>query len=154
MCIRDRVTTLEAGGTIPRAELEQQYANLLHPLMQLKPLDTTTVHFSDAYALAASPDATATQASLKQETVAAATPEYRQEETNREGKLELALHVASTTAKVGDQLSFELSSNKACELQVLYVEETGNVEVIPDAMIGNTTLQPGAVSYTHPSPRD
>ena len=28
-------------------------------------------------------------------------------------------------------------------MQILYVEETGNVEVIPDAMIGNTTLQPG-----------
>ncbi|KQV42477.1 MULTISPECIES: c-type cytochrome [unclassified Rhizobium] len=139
----DWVTTLEAGGTIPRAELEQQYANLLHPLMQLKPLDTTTVHFSDGYALAASPEAITTQASLKQETVAAATPEYRQEETKKEGKLELALHVASTTAKVGDQLSFELSTNKACELQVLYVEETGNVEIIPDAMIGNTTLQAG-----------
>lgn len=26
---------------------------------------------------------------------------------------------------------------------MLYVEETGNVEIIPDAMIGNTTLQAG-----------
>ncbi|MDQ0320136.1 mono/diheme cytochrome c family protein [Pararhizobium capsulatum DSM 1112] len=157
----DWVTTLEAGGTIPRAELEQQYANLVHPLMQLKPLDTATVNLSDAYLLAANPEATTTQAIVKPGTLVAAIPAYRQEETKTEDKLELALHVASTTAKVGDQLSFELSSNKTCELQVLYVEEAGNVEVIPDAMIGNTTLgvgerklipQPGTGNLTFDSP--
>lgn len=53
------------------------------------------------------------------------------------------MKVPTTTAKVGDQLSFELSVNQACELQILYVEENGNVEIIPDEMIGHTTLQPG-----------
>ncbi|MDW5313868.1 c-type cytochrome [Rhizobium sp. PL01] len=139
----DWVTTLEAGATIPRAEVEQQFPLLLYPLMQLKPLDTTTVHVA---VLSQSQDVagqTAQQDYVKPETVAAATPAYRQEQPADYNKLELALHVATTTAKVGDQLSFELSSNKACELQILYVEETGNVEVIPDEMIGNTTLQAG-----------
>jgi mono/diheme cytochrome c family protein len=139
----DWVTTLEAGGTIPRAEVEQQFPLLLHPLMQLKPLDTTTVHVAAVNTSQDVAGQTAQQDYVKPETVAAATPAYRQEQPAGSNKLELALHVATTTAKVGDQLSFELSSNKACELQILYVEETGNVEVIPDAMIGNTTLQAG-----------
>ena len=139
----DWVTTLEAGGTIPRAEVEQQFPLLLHPLMQLKPLDTTTVHVAVVNTSQDVAGQTAQQDYVKPETVAAAIPAYRQEQPAGANKLELALHVATTTAKVGDQLSFELSSNKACELQILYVEETGNVEVIPDAMIGNTTLQAG-----------
>ncbi len=139
----DWVTTLEAGGTIPRAEVEQQFPLLLSPLMQLKPLDTTTVHFASQGQVQNVAGQTAQQEPAKAETILAATPAYRQEKPADFNKLELALHVGSTTAKVGDQLTFELSTNKACELQVLYVEETGNVEVIPDAMIGNTTLQPG-----------
>ncbi|URK87904.1 c-type cytochrome [Rhizobium sp. RCAM05350] len=139
----DWVTTLEAGGTIPRAELEQQFPLLLHPLMQLKPLDTTTVRVATASQSHDVAGQTAQQDYVKAETVVAATPAYRQEQPVDYNKLELALHVGTTTAKVGDQLSFQLSSNKACELQILYVEETGNVEVIPDAMIGNTTLQAG-----------
>ncbi|MCV9997200.1 c-type cytochrome [Pararhizobium sp. YC-54] len=139
----DWVTTLEAGGTIPRAEVEQQFPLLLHPLMQLKPLDTTTVHVATAGQSQDVAGQTAQPEYVKAETVVAATPAYRQEQPADYNKLELALHVATTTAKVGDQLSFELSSNKACELQILYVEETGNVEVIPDAMIGNTTLKAG-----------
>ncbi|CAN7518520.1 c-type cytochrome [Pararhizobium sp. LjRoot238] len=138
----DWVTTLEAGGTIPRAEVEQQFPLLLSPLMQLKALDTTTVKVAATAQTQEVAGQTAQQTPVKAETIAQATPAYRQEKP-AEGKLELALQVGSTTAKVGDQLSFELSSNKACELQVLYVEETGNVEVIPDAMIGNTTLQAG-----------
>ncbi len=138
----DWVTTLEAGGTIPRAEVEQQFPLLLSPLMQLKALDTTTVKVAATAQTQEVAGQSAQQTPVKAETIAQATPAYRQEKP-AEGKLELALQVASTTAKVGDQLSFELSSNKACELQVLYVEETGNVEVIPDAMIGNTTLQAG-----------
>ncbi len=139
----DWVTTLEAGGTIPRAEVEQQFPLLLHPLMQLKPLDTTTVHVAAVNTSQDVAGQAAQQNYVKPETVAAATPAYRQEQPAADNKLELALHVATTTAKVGDQLSFALSSNKACELQILYVEETGNVEVIPDEMIGNTVLQAG-----------
>jgi mono/diheme cytochrome c family protein len=139
----DWVTTLEAGGTIPRAEVEQQFPLLLHPLMQLKPLDTSTLHLASTDQPHDVAGQTAQQDYVKAETIVAATPAYRQEQPANFDKLELALHVNSTTAKVGDQLMFELSSNKACELQVLYVEETGNVEVIPDAMIGNTTLQAG-----------
>ncbi|MBZ7921384.1 c-type cytochrome [Ensifer adhaerens] len=130
----DWVTTLEAGGTIPRNEVEQQYALLLQPLLQRRPLDTAAIVVAGAEQ--APPDA-------KPQSIASAVPDYRKQDLATGNKLELALNVKSTTAKVGDQLSFELSANQACELQILYVEENGNVEVIPDVMIGNTTLQPG-----------
>ncbi|WP_312361784.1 c-type cytochrome [Ensifer sp.] len=129
----DWVTTLEAGGTVPRNEVEQQYALLLQPLVQRRPLDTAAIHVAGAEP----------QPEQMPQSVAAAVPDYRKQEVAGEGKLELALKVPTTTAKVGDQLSFELTANQACELQILYVEENGNVEVIPDEMIGNTTLQPG-----------
>ncbi len=129
----DWVTTLEAGGTVPRNEVEQQYALLLQPLVQRRPLDTAAIHVAGAEP----------QPEQMPQSVAAAVPDYRKQDVAGEGKLELALKVPTTTAKVGDQLSFELTANQACELQILYVEENGNVEVIPDEMIGNTTLQPG-----------
>ncbi|WP_275790933.1 c-type cytochrome [Pararhizobium gei] len=138
----DWITILESGGTIPRSEVEQQFPLLLSPLMQLKPLDTTTVRVAASVRTEEVAGQTAHQTPVQAETIQAATPAYRQEKP-AENKLELALHVSSTSARVGDLLSFELSTNKACELQVLYVEETGNVEVIPDVMIGNTTLQVG-----------
>ncbi len=185
----DWVTTLEAGGTIPRVEIEQQYPLLLYPLMQLEPLDVSNVYqptgaatqqvdiqgeqgqgkvdnkadpaadakADPAYQAAADAKpadkidykagyvapAKNEEAYVKPASLAEAAPAYRQEQPKDYKKLELALYVKSTTAKVGDYLTFELSSNEACELQVLYVEETGNVEVIPDAMIGSTTLQAG-----------
>ncbi len=169
----DWITTLEAGGTIPRLELELQYSVLLYPLMQLQPLDVKQAYASadGSYsydptallnpqsgvaieggnpALLAQPNGVQQPAQQAQQTqpaqqqAAAYTPPvlaYKQDPQAQ--KLTLGLYVGSTTAKVGDPLSFELSANEACELQVLYVESTGNVEEIPAAMIGSTTLQPG-----------
>ncbi|CAN7432457.1 c-type cytochrome [Rhizobium sp. LjRoot30] len=159
----DWMATLESGGTIPRVELEDQYAFLLDPMMGLKPLPkaeatetatttttttpTTTTTDTSATTTDTSATTTTTNATTTTETtsaaVEAAIPDYRKEEKEQDNKVKLALHVASTTAKVGEKLSFELSTNQACELQVLYVEEGGNVEIIPDVMIGNTTLNPG-----------
>ena len=139
----DWMATLESGGTIPRVELEDQYAFLLDPMMGLKSLPkaeaTQTVATTTT---TATTDTAATTATATSAAVEAAIPEYRKEEKEQESKVKLALHVPSTTAKVGEKLSFELSTNQACELQVLYVEEGGNVEIIPDVMIGNTTLNP------------
>ena len=76
----DWVTTLEAGGTIPRAEVEQQFPLLLSPLMQLKPLDTTTVRVASQGQVQNVAGQTAQQESVKAETIVAATPAYRQEQ--------------------------------------------------------------------------
>ena len=48
-----------------------------------------------------------------------------------------------TNAYVGQKLSFDVVSSKDCELQVVYVEESGNVEDIPAKMIGDPYLKAG-----------
>ncbi|WP_432347952.1 c-type cytochrome [Shinella yambaruensis] len=195
----DWVATLEAGATIPRVEVEEQYAFMLQPLLQLEPLkrgvnpdgavntagntgyqqpeqkQEQAVANNDAYQqqpeqeqAAASNDAyqqagTQGQATGGDQSASASyvVPAYKQDDKAKESKVKLAVHVASTSAKVGDYLAFELSTNHACELQVMYVEDTGNVEIIPDVMIGNTTLnagerrlipQPGTGNLTFDSP--
>ncbi|MDO9418600.1 c-type cytochrome [Pararhizobium sp.] len=160
----DWSTILEAGGTVPRNELEEQYAYLLEPLMQLRPLDRAA-YVQAAYDAAPAEKKAEYAAEAKPVYNAAqqvaATPEYRQEDAKNDGKVKLAIHVGSTTAKVNDQLSFELSSNQSCELQLFYVEENGNVEVFPDQIIGSTTLnanekrvipQPGSGTLTFDTP--
>lgn len=166
----DWVATLEAGATIPRVEVEEQYAFMLEPLLQLRALqrgvnpDVAAVNTGDASynqpvdnnnyqqqqqqqqsnqqtGQATGSDQYPTQ--TQQTNTAYVVPAYKQEDKAQADKVKLALRVASTTAKVGDYLSFELSTNHACELQVVYVEDTGNVEIIPDVMIGSTTLNPG-----------
>jgi Domain of unknown function (DUF4384) len=44
---------------------------------------------------------------------------------------------------VNDLLEFDVRANRACELQVLYVEETKTVEELPPEVIGPAYLQPG-----------
>nr|WP_254007611.1 DUF4384 domain-containing protein [Rhizobium sp. L1K21] len=51
--------------------------------------------------------------------------------------------VDKTNVLVGERLTFDVVANQACELQILYVEADGNVELIPQAMIGDPFLQPG-----------
>ena len=166
----DWVATLEAGATIPRVEVEEQYAFMLEPLLQLEPLkrgvnpdavatagytqpttdntqyqqpeqkqDPAYQQQQQTQGQASGTDQYATQ----QTNTAYVVPAYKQEDKAQADKVKLALHVPSTRAKVGDYLSFELSTNHACELQIVYVEDTGNVEIIPDVMVGNTTLNPG-----------
>jgi mono/diheme cytochrome c family protein len=157
----DWVATLESGATVPRVEVEEQYAFMLEPLQQLRPLKRGVNAEASANANYQEPVQKQEQAvdnSYQQPTTGQATggdqyaaaantgyvvPAYKQEDKAQADKLKLALHVSSTNAKVGDYLSFELSTNNACELQVMYVEDTGNVEIIPDVMIGNTTLNAG-----------
>ncbi|UPA25953.1 c-type cytochrome [Shinella oryzae] len=137
----DWVATLEAGSTIPRVEVEEQFALMLEPLRQFKPLKRGVNH--EAAAAETAHTQPTTDNAGDQVQTAYAVPAYKQDDKAQADKVKLAVHVASTSAKVGDYLSFELSTNHACELQVVYVEDTGTVEIIPDVMIGNTTLNPG-----------
>lgn len=197
----DWVATLESGATIPRVEVEEQFAFMLQPLLQLDPLkrgvnpDANAANAgqtadayqqpvdnnagyqqpeqkqeqavnNDAYQQQTQGQATQGQATGDQYAGATANtayvvPAYKQEDKAQADKVKLAVHVASTSAKVGDYLSFELSTNHACELQLMYVEDTGNVEIVPDVMIGSTTLnagekrlipQPGTGNLTFDSP--
>jgi mono/diheme cytochrome c family protein len=137
----DWVATLEAGSTIPRVEVEEQFALMLEPLQQLQPLKRDVNH--EAVATNTAHTQPTTDNAADQAQTAYAVPAYKQDDKAQADKVKLAVHVTSTSAKVGDYLSFELSTNHACELQVVYVEDTGKVEIIPDVMIGNTTLNPG-----------
>ncbi|WLR94196.1 c-type cytochrome [Shinella zoogloeoides] len=153
----DWVATLESGATIPRVEVEEQFAFMLQPLLQLEPLKRgvnpeAVATNNTGYTQPAVDNTAGQQPEQKQEPVydkptqtdtAYVVPAYKQDDKAQADKVKLALHVPSTSAKVGDYLSFELSTNHACELQVVYVEDTGNVEIIPDVMIGSTTLNPG-----------
>jgi hypothetical protein len=147
----DWVATLESGATIPRIEVEEQFEFMLEPLLQLRPLKRGVNADVAVYKPAADNTGYQKPEEKKEnaDEYAAATantyvaPAYKQDDKAQADKVKLALHVASTSAKVGDYLSFELSTNHACELQLMYVEDTGNVEIIPDVMIGNTTLDAG-----------
>jgi hypothetical protein len=165
----DWVATLESGATIPRVDVDEQYAFMLQPLLQLEPLKRGVNPEGNAGQQSADnsgyqqPEQKSEQkqeqagTDYQQKPADQATggdqyakpeekvyvPPYKQDDKAQESKVKLALHVPSTSAKVGDYLAFELSTNHACELQVMYVEDTGNVEIIPDVMIGSTTLNPG-----------
>lgn len=195
----DWVATLESGATIPRVEVEEQYAFMLQPLLQLEPLkrgvnpegyagqqSTDNSGYQQQQQSAGNSGYQQSEQKPEQKQEQASTdyqqkpadqasggdqyakpeekvyvPAYKQDDKAQESKVKLAVHVPSTSAKVGDYLAFELSTNHACELQVMYVEDTGNVEIIPDVMIGSTTLnvgerrlipQPGTGNLTFDSP--
>lgn len=76
----------------------------------------------------------------KKEDVAAYQPDAHKADAD---PLILVTHVSNTTPYVGEKLTFEVVSSKPCELQVVYVEDTGNVEDIPQAMIGDKILKAG-----------
>ena len=59
--------------------------------------------------------------------------------------LHLSLAVPYVNVKVNDLLEFDISANKRCELQVLYVEETKNVEELPPEVLGPAFLEAGEV---------
>ena len=122
----DWITQLKGGSRIPRFEVEEQYASFVEPLLNLKPLN----HSANGYA---------------------GVPEYKDPDYRDDGyksqpnggKLELAIDVAATDVHVNDKLSFTVTANKACELQIFYVETDGTVEIIPQEMIGAAYLEPG-----------
>ena len=122
----DWLTQLKGGSKIPRFEVEEQYAAFVEPLLNLKPLNSA-------------------------ETGYAALPEYKDPDYRDDGykagpesgKLELSIDVAATEVRVNDMLSFTVTANKSCELQIFYVETDGTVEIIPQEMIGAPYLEPG-----------
>jgi mono/diheme cytochrome c family protein len=209
--VLDWVTQLEAGATIPRFEVEEQFAYLVDPILQLRPLAGADGYNADPYKDVAKVEHKAKDAydgeklgyqepkkevydqqkevyveakqpvyeepkqvykppvieepysapvKYEPEKKVAAVPAYKQEEKvykqpdadyEAKVKVKLAINVPTTTVYVGDKLAFDLSTNKACTPQVFYIESDGNVEVIPDVMLGNGPLQPGE-SRVIPSP--
>lgn len=81
----------------------------------------------------------------KKDDTAAYTPDDKKQDAYKPqaDALILIARTDYTNATVGQKLSFDVVSSKTCELQVAYVEEDGNVEDIPQAMIGERFLLAG-----------
>lgn len=60
-------------------------------------------------------------------------------------KLKLKLTVPKTKWHVGELLAFDVSASRRCELQVLYVEESKNIQELPQKILGAKFLEPGEV---------
>lgn len=134
---RDWITQVSGGAKVPRFEVEQQFAKLVKPLLNVDPLD-----------LSVSEAATANNAGKKDE----GTPEYKnanyrddafKKEEGKGGKLKLSVKVKNQTVFVDEKLTFDVTASNACELQIFYVEQDGNVEIIPQEMIGEKFLKAG-----------
>ena len=137
---------LRGGKKIARFEVEEQFAYLAEPLLGLKPLR----YFSDGSENVAGVTSTInSDTSYKVATLGkvpnykVAIPSYQQPDYATGKRLSLSVKVASTNVRVKDKLSFEVTANRQCELQILYVESSGNVELFPDQLIGNPILTAG-----------
>jgi mono/diheme cytochrome c family protein len=131
---QDWIARLEGGVKIPRHEVEREFARMLEPLTGIAALD---------YAPQSANTAATTQTGTvsKPQTVAYTQTEAKSAvQTYADDRLKLAIKVASSYVKVGDKLKFTITANKDCELQLLYVESSGKVEIFPDAFIGASTL--------------
>ncbi|PWW01455.1 hypothetical protein DFR52_102117 [Hoeflea marina] len=124
----DWLTQLKGGSKIPRFEVEEQYAAFVEPLLNLRPLHR---------------DGGSAQPTVPEYKDAAYRDDGYKPAGQAAGKLEMAVDVPATDVHVNDKLSFTVTANQACELQIFYVETDGTVEVIPQEMIGEPYLQPG-----------
>lgn len=152
----DWITQLKGGSKVPRFEVEQQFAKLVKPLMNLDPLEKKT----DEAATTNESKSDAKKDKDADKTAAVDTPDYKDPDYRddafkgdeaKEGKLTLALKVKNTDVFIDEQLTFEVTANKKCELQIFYIEADGNVEVVPQEMIGDAFLEPGK-ARTIPDP--
>ncbi|MEP1206582.1 MAG: c-type cytochrome [Rhizobiaceae bacterium] len=155
-----KILQLEGGATVPRFEVEQQFPYLQKALMGLDPLTSQQVsEYAKQYTPAVAnteskkPPVKQVHAEKAYETgpvVAKADPvdaykqvipQYQQKTYIDGDKLKLALKVDSTKVRVGEKLAFTIESNHDCEVQILYVESNGKVEVFPSQLIGDPWLK-------------
>ncbi|MFZ1813715.1 MAG: c-type cytochrome [Rhizobiaceae bacterium] len=147
----DWITQLKGGSKVPRFEVEQQFAKLVKPLMNVAPLEFE----KEEEAASSNEDKSGETKSASSGTPEYKDPDYRDDafkgDDDKGGKLTLAVKVANTDVFVDEQLSFDVTANKECEVQIFYIESDGNVEVIPQEMIGDKNL-PAGKARTIPDP--
>jgi len=141
----------DAGLFVTRSEIEEVYADLLPRLTDYRPYlpyDAAYVPQTgtgyDAAAVAALESTTEQQATPYTPPELGSLPVYQAEATN-DNPLILELSVPYVEVRVDDLLEFDIRANRACELQVLYVEETKTVEELPPEVIGPAFLEPGEI---------
>jgi len=140
---------VDAGQFVTRSEMEDTYAALLPRLTDYRPYHADQQAYVPQAVAAYDDKAVAavqyTAQQLAKDYVPqdeAALTAYQPPVENHD-PLILELSVPYVDVHVNDLLEFDVRANRACELQVLYVEETKNVEEMPPEVIGPAYLQPG-----------
>ena len=141
----------DSGLFVTRSEIEDVYADLLPRLTDYRPYQPyvqayvpQTAGGYDDQAVAALQYETEQQAVPYAPPAEGSLPAYQAEAFN-DDPLILELSVPYVDVRVNDLLEFDVRANRACELQVLYVEETKTVEELPPEVIGPAFLNPGEV---------
>ena len=136
----DWIARLDAGARIPRNEIEREFAKMLEPLTQRIAFYSADGHGA-AYAGGANGLLTGHASSAAP--TKPINADYASVQSYAADRLKLAIKVPSSYVKLGSKLRFNISSNKDCELQLLYVESDGTVKEFPQAFIGNAMLSAG-----------
>ena len=112
---------LAGGLSIPRIELESQFPYLVGFINQLRPLDT--------------------QYANQHEVI----PERYANTINQENgePLKLSLNLASMDVHVDDLLTFEITANRDCLLQVFYIQANGEIVEFPETIVGSPLMRGG-----------
>lgn len=139
----------DSGLFVTRSEIEAVYADLLPRLTDYHPYQPYVQAYVpqaagayDEKAVAALQYETEQQAVPYSPPAEGSLPAYQAEVYN-DDPLILELSVPYVEVRVDDLLEFDVRANRACELQVLYVEETKTVEELPPEVIGPAFLEPG-----------
>lgn len=148
---------LEAGLFVTRAEMEEHWADMLPRVTRMSALDRHAMPASTDYSGSAETlvGALSQTTYSSQQAFIPADNSYRPQsvlQTAAGGALTLSLSVPKVTTRVGDLLVFDVSANRRCELQVLYVEEGNSVEELPQEILGPQYLEADEIRRI-PDPR-
>ncbi len=142
------VQRIDAGLFVTRSEIEDVYADLLPRLTDYRPYMADYQEYvpqAGAYeekAVAALEYQAEKQAEAYVPQAENTLQAYVAPVDNAD-PLILELSVPYVEVKVNDLLEFDVKANRACELQVLYVEETKTVEELPPEVLGPAFLEAG-----------
>lgn len=150
------IRRLDAGLFVTRAEVEEYWPAMLPRLTRMSAYDSQMAPAISS----GDPGAEAMVGALNQaaydsqQIFVPADNSHRPEAaTPAAGNaLTLSLSVPKVNTRVGDLLAFDISANRRCELQILYVEEGNSVEELPQQILGAQFLEPGEIRRI-PDPR-
>jgi hypothetical protein len=137
----------DMGLSITFAELEDVYAPLLERLTPLRALDPqastlTLAQFGAPQHAVAQAFSSAIAAQGQAYVPPASLPAFMPD-ADPSDPLHLRLHVPKQQVRVNELLTFEVETNRACLLQIVYVEVNHRVVVLPQTVLGPEVLQPG-----------
>ncbi len=138
------------GLRIPRDEVENYWKVLLPLLTHFDAYnydagyrDEKKISF-DEYKEATELAVTMTTKILADPYKPAATEATEYVEYNKPSNpMHLLIRAGSTDVKIGDYLEFEISTNRDCELQIVYIESNKNIEEYPQSVLGPQYLTAG-----------